>query len=1347
MVLAVICLLVLGSLCGGVEASIYHLSNFSDEFSRGLNHLLVHKTGNVYVGGVNRIYKLNGELELQFNVSTGPLNNAVNGLTDNNNKILLLDFVDDTLVVCGSYRGVCEIRSTVDLSILWSKDVHVLADSDDASTVGTIASGYNDEPMLYVGTTKTESRYGGPLVSGRQIRVQNLFETFDSNTQVKLRSTGNRATFRVKYILAFSYGHFVYFLNTQPSEAQAKNSRLKSKIARVCQNDNLNGFPSFTEITLACTDDDDYVLQTAYLSSTGTDLVEQFPVSDQEAILFTVFTKYDQSTASVVCAYRMASINDAFSEAVRKCMEDGHGAKSMYTIPYLQGTCGPHIKYHKSSECNPELHSYANYDVSPVSAEAIAVYSDIMVTSIAVTTTGRHTILFLGTSNGNLMKLHVSRHQSHTYENISVDDGFHRVLPDMDFDASFQHIYVPTSKEIYKLKVADCSQYTSCESCFASRDPYCGWCTLESRCSLLPDCAHSDENSRWLNAFSDKPACVNMSDIQPADSLPITTIFQIAVTITALPELEPSHRYTCIFDDAVVVVAEKNGSQLICNTPQSDQRPEIPKWTDHVTVFLGVASTETNTSFVSAELHYYNCSSHKSCTDCVTSNWACNWCVNEHRCSHFLDRCSLDVQCNTVFGIKNDFNESDTKGQSFCPQLDLQDGQVLIPVNVAREIQVKTLNFYQLKYAYTNEVQEMDVSLSVIVDGHSVDDIYGYRVTLYDCSVHRQDPNTCLSDLTTRLALQCGWCEDSGTCQVKELCELYHWLPYGKKVNYSRQVVSILKRSNTGSNQDYQETATWSPGLTTAVVVTIVCSLIAFIIAVIICVVCRIRMKYIDRRFQLAADVLHIMEMNVKRTTENRYPLLGYSRYAANMLFGGQTYGQALTAGRKHKNYDFDRLEEFYSLLTDKTFCLTFIRTMENSQDMSLKDRTLVASLLTVVLHNEYHMMYLTDVLKAVLADAAKDRRQPHRLGSGLTRKGTIMEILLFNWFALTLYTFTKVVIGKSLFMLVTALEEKNSHISTISDTDSHDHLNDDAVKWIIRSLVTKLLTVERQQHYMFPPPIKYMFDYLDILTDQYGMGDRKEADTLKADSLLSTLWVVMIRCPHFVFDVKLTKAVHGNLDVVAEMFQDICSQNKISPERRNAADVAMFRSTLETYFDNIKSLPTVHNDTFRQFLMQNCRKLEGALDRNNSLDELFKFVIINKDKLIYDLERDAKSRAARHAARVEHLTASEHVQKSEEIQVTEQEEKSTFAYVNFIPLLKEHDALSKSESHEGLLLQIFGKGSPELYQPLQLESQSEYKSLEIGQKQNRRKKTPTKYTYEVYEVKKTTQRAPYENV
>ena len=45
--------------------------------------------------------------------------------------------------------------------------------------------------------------------------------------------------------------------------------------------------------------------------------------------------------------------------------------------------------------------------------------------------------------------------------------------------------------------------HRNCSSCESDRNPLCGWCVVENKCSRLSQCANGDSTSeRWIQANS-----------------------------------------------------------------------------------------------------------------------------------------------------------------------------------------------------------------------------------------------------------------------------------------------------------------------------------------------------------------------------------------------------------------------------------------------------------------------------------------------------------------------------------------------------------------------------------------------------------------------------------------------------------------------------------------------------------------------------------------------------------------------------------------------------------------------------------------------------------------------------
>ncbi|KAG1679054.1 Plexin-B [Nymphon striatum] len=159
----------------------------------------------------------------------------------------------------------------------------------------------------------------------------------------------------------------------------------------------------------------------------------------------------------------------------------------------------------------------------------------------------------------------------------------------------------------------------------------------------------------------------------------------VDLTIRKLPQLPYGAKYLCVFGKSAPIEAKPTRSGLSCVTPVLPVRPNIPEGKDHVYVELAVRSSETRTNFVHRPFAFYDCSVHTMCKSCVTSNWPCNWCMFENKCTHNISSCT-----KTIVG-ENNPAESLVKGRSFCPSFDIKD-EILVPNGVRKEITIDVLH-------------------------------------------------------------------------------------------------------------------------------------------------------------------------------------------------------------------------------------------------------------------------------------------------------------------------------------------------------------------------------------------------------------------------------------------------------------------------------------------------------------------------------------------------------------------------------------------------------------------------------------------------------------------------------
>ncbi|XP_038061687.1 plexin-B1-like [Patiria miniata] len=834
LILSIICVNVrIGSAEWLGDLSDYELTSFDNPDILGenerraskFNHFTLSDHGDVHVGAVNWLYRLNGSLGEIQNVTTcddsRPDSVMPCHLTNNYNKILVVDSTrPSSLITCGGvYDGICQLRQLEDIHDVVMESVPYVAGFEDASTVSVIAQGIGGNQTLYVGVTYTGQNLesGGvfPAITRRSLEMANFLSAVQNDNSIVFTAAAGINNLLIKYVLAFGYKGFTYFVTSQ-KEDLTNSAQFVSKMSRVCQGGpNLD---AYTEITLQCSGSDGSVyslVQAAHFGPAGPDLAASWGLTADEQVLYAVFAKNQGAPGtsdvpidhSALCVYRMTDIWAAFREAVRGCIQNGNS----FSVDYLEGSfCSSFgIPILDRYFCIPvtndqnqlQLFQYAK-GIDPVPSTAVLELPGTLMSSIITSIEVNHTVAFIGTSSGDLLKVYMeSNIAARLSERVSLDTS--PVLTDIKINETSGVIYVLTEQKLVKMQPENCDRYTTCEACIGTNagndgDPYCGWCTLERRCTRYHDCPLQDVSTRWL-AYNDSQ-CIEISQVLPHNSLPITlTDQQIMLTVQQLPDLLDGEHYVCRFGDQFSSQATNyNGDSFDCRTPPANNIPAIPSGEDHVTVTLSVMSSETSVDFVHIDFGFYECDTHKSCVTCVGSRWACNWCLFENTCTHDNSTCSNP---NEIIMTGQYSRGTAMQGPNSCqPQLQPQRGEVLVPSDINRQIVVAvdnppdTAESFQCSldvegstqsvaatrvhsslicgmkaYTFTAAEQELNASLTLQwTDSnnvmHTVDDRYNFTVTLYKCEVLRPDCSRCISNETTRAELGCMWCGD--TCGV-----------------------------------------------------------------------------------------------------------------------------------------------------------------------------------------------------------------------------------------------------------------------------------------------------------------------------------------------------------------------------------------------------------------------------------------------------------------------------------------------------------------------------------------------------------------------------------------------------
>nr|XP_006978346.2 plexin-B1 [Peromyscus maniculatus bairdii]XP_015852465.2 plexin-B1 [Peromyscus maniculatus bairdii]XP_042137639.1 plexin-B1 [Peromyscus maniculatus bairdii] len=627
-----------------------------------LQHLARDPTsGTLYVGATNFLFQLSPELQLEAVVSTGPVNDSLDCLppvipdecpqaqpTNNPNQLLLVS--PEALVVCGSvHQGICELRSLGQIGQLLLRperpgDTQYVAANDPAvSTVGLVAQGSAGEPLLFVGRGYTSKGVSGgiPPITTRALRPPDPQAAFSYEETAKL-AVGHLSEYSHHFVSAFVRGASAYFLFLR-RDLKAASRAFRAYVSRVCLQD--QHYYSYVELPLACQGGRYGWIHAAAVATSkevaGRDvLFAAFSSVAPPTVDWPLSASSGASGTSVLCAFPLDEVDQLANYTRDACYTREGRAEN--------GTKVADIAYGVLSHCaqlpvdTPEAFPCgSDHTPSPVvscvplEATPILELPGVQLTAVAVTMEDRHTIAFLGDSQGQLHRVYLGPGSVVPYSKQSIQPGS-AVSRDLTFDGTFEHLYVATQTTLVKVPVAPCAQHLDCDSCLAHRDPYCGWCVLLGRCSRRSECSRGQGPEQWLWSFQSDLGCLRVVALSPANISREETR-EVFLSVPGLPSLWPGDSYFCYFGDHQSP-AMLTGSGVMCPSPDPSEAPMLQRGADHVSVNVELrfgAVVIANTSLL-----FYDCMAvteffpSAPCRACVSSRWGCNWCVWQHLCTH-----------------------------------------------------------------------------------------------------------------------------------------------------------------------------------------------------------------------------------------------------------------------------------------------------------------------------------------------------------------------------------------------------------------------------------------------------------------------------------------------------------------------------------------------------------------------------------------------------------------------------------------------------------------------------------------------------------------------------------------
>ncbi|XP_075926809.1 plexin-B3-like isoform X3 [Petromyzon marinus] len=787
-----------------------------------LNHLLVdNETGRVYVGAVNFVYQFDAFLTRQSELGTGPVNDSKEclpplehckdtQLANNSNMLLVLDRSGGSLVVCGSvHHGTCAKLAPDDVSqkTFWVESPTysqtVVSSNASVRVVGFVAPGVGGEDMLFVGSGMAPYKLW-PMCTRHlhQLPAGDAFTVAD-----RAHIVGEHSTYHFAFAAAFAHAGHAYFVFAR-HESTLSTSPFTSYVARVCLGDDT--YQSYVEAPLSCRDGASaYPLaQDAYLAEgVGSELARSLAGGGGDGdgtgpVLFVAFAATQGHgglplNESALCLFPLGRIAAVMKRARVSCYQ---GSDKDSHVQYISLPCR---KEGEDSEarypCGSEHLATPITSKVPTDGTFLGRNNDACITAVAVTTEEERTYAFLGTNKGQLSRAFIADKDGFK-DSITLLSVPGAIKQDMELSNDSKYIYVMAENNVSRVPVSSCRQHADCVSCVAARDPYCGWCVLEGRCSRRSECRSSDEPNRWRWSYDKE--CLRVEEVAPAN---ISWVVQQEITlqVDGLPALGDGETYTCSFLHHNVP-ATLSGSSLACHTPEIGALT----WngTDHMVVPLVLRFEGVEVA--ASSFTYFNCNAvaqtrrNAPCAACVGSPWSCHWCVHSHECTH-------EPSCEEGPIIHNAQHELAVpmKGPDSCPCLESFSSASLVPArfSTALAFVARNLNLLETQmpafeclvtvdgkshavgaqasdvassetvitcdvaqYDYDEAAMEVPADVTVRwTSQFNIDNHNDLQVTLYKCGEGRRDCSQCLA---ANASYGCQWCGAEPTCVYNKTC-------------------------------------------------------------------------------------------------------------------------------------------------------------------------------------------------------------------------------------------------------------------------------------------------------------------------------------------------------------------------------------------------------------------------------------------------------------------------------------------------------------------------------------------------------------------------------------------------
>uniref|UniRef100_A0A669P209 Plexin B2 n=1 Tax=Phasianus colchicus TaxID=9054 RepID=A0A669P209_PHACC len=1049
-------------LCPGLEPPELEFFQSATE----LNHLTVdNDTGIIYLGVVNALYQLTEKLVVRIHVETGPRKDnkkctppieenqckeAV--LTDNYNKLLLLNKENKTIVVCGSlFKGICATRDLENITkvthyVETSGEKSFVASNDEnVSTVGLITSLDNDQ-VLFVGKGNGPND-NGIIISTRQLHEKDgkdIFEMYSDSAAVK---SAYHSSSTQQFVTVFEDKNYVYFIFNQQEKQPVNNRTL---IARLCKDD--AHYYSYFEMDLGCKDED------------GKKLPEML------VALFSKVNKDNGSLKSAMCVFSLRHINEKMEKNRDDCYTNKNTTLKQFAINRLISDCGSLSWVTKNFPCGSEHLPYLLGSKNGVIEKPVLQKEGMNLTAVTVTVENGHTVAFVGTSDGKILKVFLSSNVTE-YSSLTIELN-KPIKNDLVLDKTQEYLYVMTTDKVHRLPVQQCHKYSDCEKCMQAQDPYCGWCVRKGNCTKKADCEMANKENEWL--WSPNGTCMtiisadpqNMSRRAPAKCL---STFTISISVTL---------YNCSYgrsdcslclaahEDYKCVWCEEDGKpskcvyEKLCRAPPTNTCP-----------YPEITRIEPKTGPLDGGILLTIMGSNLG----IKAEDVKNITVADKECifkeEFYSVSTSRDDEEQTQAAIHMPGHDPQPTG--IRPQSGPQAGGTTLTItgmNLAtgskKDVRVflgsQPCNVYvpwvtKNTELYPNKAPTFSVTMRY---GETKIDVPVQFSYSENPTVTKFKPvNSFSSNLNKAMTIdEAQAFVGDEPCNIKTLtetdlyCEPPEVQPQPKKRqkrdminNLPEFIVKFGLREWVLGRVEYDTRVSDIP--LNLILPLVLIPMIAIIIISIICY--RRKSQQAEREYEKIKSQLEGLEESVRDRCKKEFtdlmiemedqtndvneagiPVLDYKTYTDRVFFLPSKDGEKdvmitgkLDIPEARRQTVEQALNQFSNLLNSKSFLINFIHTLENQREFSARAKVYFASLLTVALHGK--LEYYTDIMRTLFLELMEQYVVAKNPKLMLRRSETVVERMLSNWMSICLYQYLKDNAGEPLYKLFKAIKHQ----------------------------------------------------------------------------------------------------------------------------------------------------------------------------------------------------------------------------------------------------------------------------------------------------------------------------------